>query len=79
MEAKIPKQLREQFVSFIETHPTQQFSNSLRRMLLDYMAHEVNIGFHIHFDRLLLALYDFFELLDTIEQYRDKMIAPEKE
>ena len=79
MEDNLPKPLREQLVSFIETHHTRQFSNSLRRMLLDYMARQLNVGFHIHFDELLLALYDLFELLDTIEQCRDEMIIPEKE
>ena len=74
METKIPKQLREQFISFIETHTPQQFSNSLRRVLFSYMAREVNIGFHIHFDQFLIALNDLFDLLNTIEEYRDKMM-----
>lgn len=77
MEKKLPKELRERLISFIEAHPTKEFSNSLRRVLLDYMSHEVNFGFHIHFDQFLLALYDLFELLDTIEEFRDKLIGPE--
>jgi hypothetical protein len=66
---KLPKKLRCQFLLFLENHPPQVFSNSLRRMLLDYMEKQVSIGLPIHFDRFLWSLSDLFDLLDTAAEY----------
>lgn len=61
---KLPKPLRREFLHFLEDHPPQAFSNSLRRLLLDYMEKEVSTGFPLHFDRFLWSLSDLFDLLD---------------
>ena len=70
---ELPKELREEFIAFIENHPPQEFSKSLRRMLMEYMERKVQTGFHIRFDRLLATLYDLFELLDKAEEYQEKL------
>jgi hypothetical protein len=72
MKDKLPKKLRKQFLTFIQAHPPRKFSNAMRRMLLDYLAREVNIGLHIEFDEFLFGLYDFFELMDAAEEYQKK-------
>lgn len=74
MKDKLPKDLREQFLSFIHIHPPRKFSNAMRRMLLDYLAREVNIGLHIEFDEFLYDLYDFFELMDAAEEATARMV-----
>ncbi len=61
---KLPKPIRRQFLSFLENHPPQAFSNSLRGMLLDYIQSQVNNGLPVHFERFLWSLSDLFELLD---------------
>lgn len=72
MKKKHSNELSGQFFAFIEAHPPRKFSNSLRRMLLDYLAHEVNVGLHTHFDMFLYDLYDLFELMDKAEGYQRK-------
>jgi len=62
--SKLPKPLRTELSNFFEQHPPRAFSNALRRLLLDYMQKQVRTGFPIHFDRLLWALSDLFNLLD---------------
>lgn len=65
MKVKLSREMKKEFASLLEQHPPQQFSTDLRRMLLDYMVAEVEIGFHIEFRRLLWALNDLFDLLDA--------------
>ncbi len=73
MKVKLSRELKEEFASLLEQHPPQQFSTDLRRMLLDYMVAEVEIGFHIKFRSLLLALNDLFDLMDAAaKEIKDK-------
>lgn len=64
MKVKLSREMKEEFAQLLEQHPPQQFSTDLRRMLLDYMGAQVEIGFHIEFRRLLWALNDLLDLLD---------------
>jgi len=65
MKVKLTREMKAAFALLLEQHPPQQFSTDLRRMLLDYMVAEVEIGFHIEFRRLLWAMNDLFDLLDA--------------
>lgn len=65
MKVKLSGKLKKEFALLVEQHPPKQFSTNLRRMLLDYMVAEVEIGFHIEFRRLLRALNDLLDLLDA--------------
>ncbi|NCT76503.1 MAG: hypothetical protein GXC78_18350 [Chitinophagaceae bacterium] len=78
MNKKQRKLLRRQFFDFIETHPPGEFNPALRRMLLDYMAREINVGFYTDFDMLLFGLSDLFELLDSAQKYQLEKVARRK-
>ena len=75
MKVKLSVELKENVASFLEHHPPQQFSADLRRLLLDFMASQINIGFHIEFNRLLCSLNDLFDLLDLAETEIKKQTA----
>jgi hypothetical protein len=70
---KLPKPLRREFLHFLEDHPPQAFSNSLRRLLLDYMEKEVSTGLPVYFDRFLWSLSDLFDLLDMAAAHRQQL------
>jgi len=42
---KPSKKLKEQFALFLEQHPARPLSTVLGQVLLDYMAHQMKIGF----------------------------------
>lgn len=77
---KLPRTLHRQFLSFLDNHPPQAFSNSLRRLLLDYMASEADLP--TDFTRFLWSLNDLFDLLETAAEELQKKglsIVPDKE
>jgi hypothetical protein len=73
---KLPGFIRHEFINFLQNHPPQAFSNSLRSLLLDYMQREAGTGLPLHFDRFLWSLSDLFDLLDTatlhLQELREK-------
>jgi len=73
---RLRKKLKTKFRNFLGHHPPAEFSANLRRLLLDFMASQVNIGFHIDFNRLLCSLNDLFDLLDLAETEIKKQVLP---
>lgn len=71
MAKKLSPELKNAFQLFLEHHPPQQFSINFRRLLLDYMEMQVDIGFHVDFRSFLVACYDFFELMDLAEKEKN--------
>jgi hypothetical protein len=65
MKQNLSQNLRKQLICFFDQHPPQLFSNSLRRLLLEYMQEHINSGFFPQFDNFLWAMDDLFQLLDT--------------
>ena len=74
MRLTFSKVLKQQFTSFIECHPPQQFSAGLRRLVFDFISSQVDTGFHIEFNRLLWSLNDLFDLLDEAETEIKKQV-----
>jgi hypothetical protein len=65
MKVKLSKGLQEEFISFLENHPPQQFSSRLRSMIFEYMRYELKAGTTpLDFDDFLWSLNDLFDLLD---------------
>jgi hypothetical protein len=76
MKRNISPNLREQLLCFFEQHPAQEFSNSLRSLLLEYMRANVRTGFHPEFDNFLWAMDDLFQLLDTAAEEECRVSKP---
>lgn len=68
MAKKLSPELKKTFMLFLEHHPPRQFSISFRRLLLDYIEMQADIGFPTDFRPFLVACYDFFELMDLAEK-----------
>ena len=68
--AKLPQPILQLFQDFVENYPPQQFSNCLRRVLLDYMKKYVSTGFPPYFEDFLRALSDLFDLLDKVASHQ---------
>jgi hypothetical protein len=65
-EIKISRNLRDEFHNFLSTHPPAQFSNDLRRLVIDYLDDAVKKGiFPTYLDNFLWPLNDLLDLLDT--------------
>jgi hypothetical protein len=76
---RLRKKLKTKFRNFLGNHPPAEFSANLRRLLLDFMASQVNIGFHIEFNRLLCSLNDLFDLLELAEtEIKKQALSPTK-
>jgi hypothetical protein len=65
---KLSSALQEETLRFFETHPPAVVSKNLRRILIDYLYRELEIGVPIHLPASLWQLYDLFELLDAAEK-----------
>jgi len=52
------------FQDFMANNPPQEFSNRLRRLLLEYMRKQMHAGFPIYFEDFLGSVSDLFDLLD---------------
>lgn len=65
MKIILSQNLQEQLICFLDQHPPQPFSNSLRGLLLEYMQAHMRTGFHHQFGGFLWAMEDLFQLLDT--------------
>ncbi|MEP6676557.1 MAG: hypothetical protein ABJA78_15455 [Ferruginibacter sp.] len=64
-KTQLSETLADELVNFIETHPPEDFSRNLRRIVLDYIRQQVDIGMPIYMKTFLHAVYDLFELLDV--------------
>lgn len=79
MKRRLSQNLEEQLLCFFENHPPQPFSNSLRRLLLEYIRAHVRTGFHPQFVDFLWAMEDLFQLLDrATEERQDQPPNPGK-
>jgi hypothetical protein len=65
------KTLKEAFIQFLEYHPAKRFSKNLRRMLLMHLSHMEAVE-SIYLDETLRDLEGLFNLLDIIEEDRDR-------
>lgn len=65
--------LQEEFLRFIEYHPSRRFNRNLRKMLLEFMMSDVAVeAFYIK--DLLYDLEGLFDLLDAIEAEEEMKI-----
>jgi len=64
MDVNLSKNLKERLSLFFENHPPEQFSKSLRKMLLEYIRKQSKVGFYVDFSDFISALEDLFDLLD---------------
>ncbi len=62
---KLSPTLKHQLRRFCETHYPDRVSRNLRRMLLDYLDNELQVGIPVYLEELIWQLNDLFELLDT--------------
>jgi hypothetical protein len=65
---KLSPTLKYQLRRFCETHYPGRVSSNLRRMLLDYLDNELQVGIPCYLEELLFQLNDLFDLLDTAAQ-----------
>ncbi len=62
---KLSPILKHQLRQFCENHYPDRVSRNLRRMLLDYLDNELQIGIPNYLEELLFQLNDLFDLLDV--------------
>ncbi|MHB1920988.1 MAG: hypothetical protein ACYCOO_02010 [Chitinophagaceae bacterium] len=65
---KLSPALEEKISQFLEYHPPQRISRNLRRILLDYLHQELQVGVPDDIENMLGDLYALFEVLDEAEE-----------
>jgi hypothetical protein len=75
---KLPKSLADEFLCFLQTHPPQEFNNSMRHVFMEYVEYAVSNGFPNFFETLAYSLSDLFKLLDKAIEKMNKPVKEKK-
>jgi hypothetical protein len=71
---KLPGNIHEEFLSFINNHDAREFGNSIRHLLLDFIQYEIDHGFRLEFGKLIWSLNDLLDLLYLVETEMKKQV-----